>query len=86
MDLRHPLKEFDWQMIQWAASEELPVHILLTKADKLKRGAAQSILLKVRKELSGYEDYVTIQLFSATKKMGIEEVHHKLDDWLDQDK
>lgn len=83
MDLRHPLKEYDWQMIQWAVSEELPIHILLTKADKLKRGAAQNILLKVRKELSGYEHYITVQLFSATKAIGIEEARQKLDSWLE---
>lgn len=83
MDIRHPLKEFDWHMIEWTASQNLPVHILLTKSDKLKRGAAQNILLKVRKELSGYEQFITIQLFSATHVYGIEEVHLKLDQWLD---
>lgn len=82
MDIRHVLKDLDWQMIHWTVSNELPMHILLTKADKLKRGAAQNTLLKVRKELSGYSDYVTVQLFSAVTRVGIEEVHQKLEEWL----
>ena len=45
MDIRHPLQEFDLQMLNWAAQAGLPVHILLTKSDKLKRGPAQSALL-----------------------------------------
>jgi GTP-binding protein len=84
MDIRHPLKEFDCQMIEWSVSQELPMHILLTKADKFGRGAAQSILLGVRKELSPYEEYVSVQLFSALKKTGIDGVHQKLDEWLSE--
>lgn len=47
MDIRHPMREFDQQMLSWCHAEEVPCHILLTKADKLKRGPAQSTLLKV---------------------------------------
>ena len=47
MDIRHPLQDYDRQMLNWAAQAGLPVHILLTKSDKLKRGPAQSTLLKV---------------------------------------
>jgi GTP-binding protein len=82
MDIRHPLKPFDWQLIEWAVSRDLKVHILLTKADKLKRGAAQNTLLAVRKELSGYEDLVSIQLFSAFTHFGVAEVQQKMNSWL----
>lgn len=82
MDIRHVLKDLDWQMIHWAVESQLPMHILLTKTDKLKRGAAQNTLLSVRKELSGYSDYISVQLFSAITGQGIEEVHQKLDQWL----
>ena len=82
MDIRHPLKPLDWQMIEWSVSVKLPLHILLTKADKLKRGAANNTLLKLQKELSGYEGWVSIQVFSAFKGEGIEEVREKLDEWL----
>jgi len=82
MDIRHPLTEFDWRMIKWTAPQNLAIHILLTKADKLKRGAAQNTLLHVRKELSGYEDLITIQLFSSVIPQGLEEAHSKLDELL----
>ncbi|MDR5866380.1 ribosome biogenesis GTP-binding protein YihA/YsxC [Halomonas koreensis] len=82
MDVRHPLSEFDQMMLGWADEAEMPVHILLTKADKLKRGAAKGALQQVRSRLREWEDLVTIQLFSALKKDGIEEVHARLDDWL----
>lgn len=85
MDIRHPLKPFDWQMIEWAVGNQLPMHILLTKSDKFKRGAANNRLLEVRKALSGYEDYITIQLFSSVQKQGIEDVHFKLNEWLESE-
>ena len=59
-DIRHPLKKFDRMMIEWAAQANLPLHLLLTKADKLKRGATQKTLLKVEKELTVF-DNVSVQ-------------------------
>lgn len=82
MDVRHPLTEFDQTLLGWADDQDMPVHVLLTKADKLKSGAAKSALQQVRARLREWEDLVTIQLFSALKKQGIEEVHRRLDDWL----
>lgn len=81
MDVRHPLTDFDWQMIEWCAHKNLPLHVLLTKADKLNYGAAKNTLLKVEKELSETHVNVSIQLFSALKKQGIDDVHKVLDDW-----
>lgn len=81
MDIRHPLKPFDIQMLQWADHIGLPVHVLLTKADKLKNGPAKSALLKVRSELGGINEGFSVQTFSALKKQGIDEAHHKLDEW-----
>lgn len=83
MDVRHPLKEFDQMMIEWCKSAKLPVHILLTKADKLKKGPGQSSLLKVRKSLQEMVgDLGTVQLFSALKGQGVSELQSKLSDWL----
>ncbi len=79
MDIRHPLTEFDWQMIEWCEHTELPLHVLLTKADKLNYGAAKNTLLQVQKELKDASFPMTIQLFSALKKTGIDEVHRALD-------
>ena len=79
MDVRHPLTEFDWQMVEWCQHTELPLHILLTKADKLTYGAAKNTLLQVQKELKDTNISMTIQLFSSLKKLGIDEVHTALD-------
>jgi len=80
-DIRHPLKDFDRMMIDWAVQSDLPLHLLLTKSDKLKRGAAQNTLLTVQKELKSL-DNVTVQLFSSLKNDGVTEVRAKLDEWL----
>lgn len=82
MDIRHPLKELDQAMVDWALSRELPVHILLTKADKLSRGPAQNTLLQVRKHYELAQELVTAQIFSSLKKQGIEELIAVLNKWL----
>jgi GTP-binding protein len=79
MDVRHPLTDFDWQMIEWCRHQNLALHILLTKADKLTYGAAKTTLLQVKKQLVDDDLSVTIQLFSALKKTGIDDVHEALD-------
>jgi len=79
MDVRHPLTEFDWKMVEWCEHTGLPLHVLLTKADKLAYGASKNTLLQVQRELSHVSFPVTIQLFSALKKTGIDEVHAALD-------
>jgi GTP-binding protein len=81
MDVRHPLTDFDEQMLNWCQHARMPVHILLTKADKLKRGAAQNALLKVRKALA-HRPNVSVQLFSALKHTGVETARRQLDEWL----
>ncbi|MEH6486666.1 MULTISPECIES: ribosome biogenesis GTP-binding protein YihA/YsxC [Pseudomonas] len=83
MDIRHPLTEFDQLMLDWTQASDMPMHILLTKADKLTFGAAKNTLLKVQQEIrQRWGDHVSIQLFSAPKRMGIEEAHAVLADWL----
>ena len=81
MDVRHPLKELDRQMIAWCNHIGLPVHVLLTKADKLKRGPATASLHQVRKFLKETPQN-SVQLFSSLKKTGIDEAHDKLAAWL----
>lgn len=78
MDVRHPLTEFDWQMIEWCQHTQLPLHIILTKADKLNFGAAKSVMLQIQKELNELPMPLTIQLFSSLKKSGVEEIHAAL--------
>jgi len=82
MDVRHPLQAFDRQMLDWALAAAMPVHILLTKADKLKKGPATSTLLKLRAELEPHRSLVSAQLFSALKHSGHEQLLAVLDEWL----
>ncbi|MDX2418178.1 MAG: ribosome biogenesis GTP-binding protein YihA/YsxC [Xanthomonadales bacterium] len=78
MDIRHPMREFDQQMLNWCESSGVPCHILLTKADKLKRGPAQSTLLKVRRDLPAV---ASVQVFSSLNKSGLQELVDKLSVW-----
>ena len=80
-DIRHPLKKFDRMMIEWAVQADLPLHLLLTKADKLKHGPIQKTLLKVEKELTAF-DNVSVQLFSALRNIGVDRVRKVLTRWL----
>jgi GTP-binding protein len=82
MDVRHPMQPFDQQMLDWATQASMPVHILLTKADKLKRGAASTALLQTRAALEPYADLTSVQLFSALKHTGHKELIAVLDAWL----
>ena len=80
-DIRHPLKQYDLTMIGWAVESNLPLHLLLTKSDKLKRGAAQNALLRVRKETASLRG-VSVQLFSSLKKTGLDEAKEVITKWL----
>lgn len=84
MDIRHPLQEFDTTMLDWAAQADMPVHILLTKADKLSRGAAGNVLIQVRNSMkaAGMEGKVTAQCFSSLNNTGVDQLKEKLEGWL----
>lgn len=83
MDVRHPLTEFDRMMLDWSRASQMPLHLMLTKADKLAFGAARNTLLKVQKEVrQGWGEGISVQLFSAPKRQGIEEAHGVLARWL----
>ena len=85
MDVRHPLKEVDQQLLDWCWQVGMPVHVLLTKADKLKRGAAQNTLMQVQRELKTHapDELCSVQLFSALKGTGLTDAYAVLDRWLD---
>ncbi len=82
MDSRHPLTERDQAMIGWFAPSGRPMHVLLTKSDKLSRNEAAATLTAVRRELAPLGSQVTVQLFSSLKKTGIEEVEQVVGAWL----
>jgi GTP-binding protein len=85
MDIRHPLTDADEQMIGWAATAQMPIHALLTKADKLKRGPAKATLLSVQGRLSEFGDLASVQLFSSLKGDGLPALRTKLKTWLTDD-
>ena len=78
MDSRHPLMDFDRQLLGFAGPLQLPVHVLLSKADKLSRGAAAKTLAETKKELRGWG---TAQLFSSLSGQGVEEAQKLLAEW-----
>jgi GTP-binding protein len=84
MDIRHPLKESDQEVLDWAIRAELPVHILLTKSDKLTPAAARKTLREVQEALNDLSS-VSVQLFSAIDRTGCDEVRTLLDHWLCED-
>ncbi|MBE0619557.1 MAG: YihA family ribosome biogenesis GTP-binding protein [Burkholderiales bacterium] len=82
MDARHPLTPLDAQMLGWFAATGKPVHVLLSKSDKLTRQEAQKTLRTVRDRLREYADNYTAQLFSSLKKQGMEEAEEVIGGWL----
>ena len=82
MDIRHPMKDLDIRMLECCAERQLPAHILLTKADKLSRGAASKQLQAVRGELANWRAPFSVQTFSSLKKKGLPALVAQLDQWM----
>jgi len=83
MDSRHPLKNYDIQMLEWANHIEIPVHVLLTKVDKLNRKEQAISLERVDAALKEFSLEFSVQLFSSLKRWGVDEAHEKLDQWFE---
>ena len=81
MDIRHPLKEMDEDVIEWAVNYDIPIHILLTKSDKLSQNAAKKTLEEVQTAISVYGEKLTLQLFSSHDRTGLDEVKAVLSQW-----
>ncbi|POE17055.1 ribosome biogenesis GTP-binding protein YihA/YsxC [Pectobacterium odoriferum] len=81
MDIRHPLKDLDQQMVQWAVDVQLPVLVLLTKADKLASGARKTQLNMVREAVLPFMGDIQVEAFSSLKKLGVDKLRQKLDNW-----
>ncbi len=81
MDIRHPMKDLDQQMVQWAVTSHIPVLVLLTKADKLASGARKKQLNLVREMSQAFEGDVQVEYFSSLKKLGVDKLSQKLDTW-----
>jgi len=83
MDIRHPMRDFDLRVFEWAGQVNIPIHILLTKADKFSRGAGINEFQKVKKALKQCTGQISIQLFSAVKPIGREELEEVLSEYLE---
>lgn len=81
MDIRHPMKDLDQQLIYWAVDCGIPVQVLLTKADKLKSGARKAAVLKIREAALGFGGDVSVAAFSSLKGVGVDVLRNKLDEW-----
>ena len=84
MDIRHPLKDLDQQMIEWAVSVNIPVMLLLTKADKLASGAQKKQVNMVKEAILPFQGDITVAPFSSPKRVGLETLKQKLDEWFNQ--
>ena len=82
MDIRRPMLEYDINMLNWTNTRNLPVHVVLNKTDKLKHGQAKSALLKTQQLLKKINPGYTVQMFSALKGSGVNELGAHLDKWL----
>lgn len=85
MDIRHPLKDIDQQLLQWASDSELPVLALLTKCDKLKSGARKAEVLRVREAVAIFGGSIRVEAFSSLKGLGVDQAKEVLSEWLLQD-
>lgn len=81
MDIRHPFRELDMQLLAYCEQRDLPVHILLNKSDKLTKNEIAKVLREVKKHLQDYQTSVSFQLFSALKNVGVKELQGVLDKW-----
>ena len=82
MDIRHPLTDLDWQMVNWAADSDLPTQILLTKADKFKRGKIAATVLSVEKQLAKIHGQFAVEPFSSQSYLGVTEMRAQLSEWV----
>ncbi len=84
MDCRHPLQAYDQSMLDWAAARQKPVHLVLTKADKLKRGPAKSTLMGVERYIrdAKLQELVTVQLLSTLSGDGVDQLEAHMRRWL----
>ncbi|WGO84937.1 ribosome biogenesis GTP-binding protein YihA/YsxC [Arsenophonus apicola] len=84
MDIRHPLKDMDIQMIEWSVAMNIPILVLLTKADKLVPNKRKAQVIAVRNRLKTVAGNIQVETFSSLKKMGIDKLQFKLDEWFNE--
>jgi GTP-binding protein len=86
MDIRHPLTDLDWQMVEWASESDIPTQILLTKADKFKRGKIAATTLSVERQLAEKGGNFAVEPFSSQSYLGVTKMRKQLDVWVNDAK
>ncbi len=84
MDIRHPMRDYDHIMLNWAEARQLPTHIILNKSDKLKHGLVTRTVLETRKALKEYDLPTSVQAFSSLKKIGVSDLANQLNTWFSE--
>ena len=84
MDIRHPLKDLDLDLIHWAVDSDLPVLALLTKCDKLSQGKRSAEVLKVKRTLDELNADIKVQAFSSLKKTGLDQANQVICNWFNE--
>lgn len=82
MDIRHPLKDSDIQMIEWCDERALAMHLVLTKSDKIKKNKINQTLFSVQKSVKDIQTEISVQVFSSETKQGLPELKGKLTEWM----
>lgn len=82
MDIRHPLTDLDWEMVKWAGKSELPTQILLTKADKFKRGKAAASVHSVERQLAKIAGEFAVEPFSSLNYLGVQKMRSQMAEWV----
>jgi GTP-binding protein len=82
MDIRHPLTDLDWKMVEWAGESELATQVLLTKADKLKRGKIASTVFSVERQLKTVSGQFGVEPFSSSNYLGVEKIRKEMVEWV----
>ena len=83
MDIRHPLTDYDKQLLEWCVHFNMAAHILLTKADKLSRAGQLKTLREVTQELPKLGPSFSVQTFSSLNKSGLDAARAKLNEWFE---
>ena len=81
MDIRHPLKDTDMNMLEWSSHRQLPVMLLLTKADKLSPGPRNNQVIKVRQAVANLGSQIQVEAFSSLTNIGVEKLAQTLTEW-----
>jgi GTP-binding protein len=82
MDIRHPLKDTDKQMLNFCDEYNIPIHILLNKADKISKNNQLNTLREITNRLSSCQNPLTLQMYSSPKKIGVIDLRKILTKWL----